>query len=57
MQKYDLPEFAIQHFIEVAVDYQNGVFKGTDNVIEQITGKAPQTVEAFVRANRELFQA
>ncbi|MCX5545103.1 NAD(P)H-binding protein [Paraburkholderia sp. CNPSo 3076] len=57
LQKYDLPEFAIQHFIEVAVDYQNGVFKGTDSIIEQVTGKAPQTVEAFVRTRRELFRA
>ncbi|CAG9247466.1 NAD(P)H-binding protein [Paraburkholderia unamae] len=57
LQQYDLPEFAIQHFIEVAVDYQNGVFKGTDSIIESVTGKAPQTVEAFVRANRDLFQA
>lgn len=57
LQQYDLPEFAIQHFIEVAVDYQSGVFKGTDSIIESVTGKAPQTVEAFVRANRDLFQA
>ena len=57
LQKYDLPEFVIQHFIEVAIDYQNGVFKGEDSIIEQITGKAPQTVEAFVRANRQLFEA
>ena len=57
LQKYDLPEFVIQHFIEVAIDYQNGVFRGKDSMIEQITGKAPQTVEAFVRANRQLFGA
>jgi uncharacterized protein YbjT (DUF2867 family) len=57
LQKYDLPEFMIQHFIEVAIDYQNGVFEGTDHIIEQVTGKAPQTVEEFVRANRQLFQS
>jgi uncharacterized protein YbjT (DUF2867 family) len=57
LQKYDLPEFAIQHFIEVAVDYQNGVFEGTDHVIERITGKAPQTVAEFVRANHAFFKA
>jgi uncharacterized protein YbjT (DUF2867 family) len=55
LEKYDLPEFTIQHFIEVAVDYQNGVFVGEDSVIGQVTGKAPETVEDFVRANRELF--
>lgn len=57
LKKYGLPEFTIQHFIEVAIDYQNGVFKGADSVIEKITGKAPQTVAEFVRANRSLFQA
>ncbi|MGF6573380.1 NAD(P)H dehydrogenase (quinone) [Paraburkholderia sp. GAS333] len=57
LKKYGLPEFMIQHFIEVAIDYQNGVFAGTDSVIEKITGKAPQTVGEFVRANRRLFQA
>jgi NAD(P)H dehydrogenase (quinone) len=56
LNHYDLPEFTIQHFIEVAVDYQNGVFEGTDSVIEQVTGKAPQTVEEFVRANRKAFE-
>ncbi|WP_322093166.1 NAD(P)H-binding protein [Paraburkholderia bannensis] len=55
LQKYDLPEFAIQHFIEVAIDYRNGVFKGTDQVIEQVTGRAPQTVAEFVEAHRPLF--
>ncbi|MBN3810482.1 NmrA family NAD(P)-binding protein [Paraburkholderia sp. Ac-20347] len=57
LQRYDLPEFMIQHFVEVAVDYRNGVFKGSDQIIEQVTGKAPQTVEAFVRANSQLFSA
>jgi uncharacterized protein YbjT (DUF2867 family) len=57
LKKYDLPEFAIQHFIEVAIDYQNGVFAGTDSVIGKVTGKAPQTVEEFVRANRQRFLA
>jgi uncharacterized protein YbjT (DUF2867 family) len=55
LRKYGLPEFMIQRFIEVAIDYQNGVFSGKDSVIGQITGTAPQTVQAFVRANRQLF--
>jgi uncharacterized protein YbjT (DUF2867 family) len=56
LQTYDLPEFVIQHFLEVAVDYQNGIFGGVDGVIGQITGQAPQTVADFVRANRPLFE-
>lgn len=55
LEKYDLPEFTIQHFIEVAVDYQNGVFVGEDKVIGQVTGMAAETVEDFVLANRAIF--
>ncbi|SDC71199.1 Uncharacterized conserved protein YbjT, contains NAD(P)-binding and DUF2867 domains [Cupriavidus sp. YR651] len=55
LEKYDLPEFVIQHFLATAVDYQNGIFSGADGVISQITGKAPQTVADFVKANREAF--
>lgn len=57
LKTYGIPDFMIQHFGEVAVDYQNGVFAGSDSVIERVTGKAPQTVEQFVRANRSRFQA
>jgi len=56
LQKYDLPEFLIQHFLEVAIDYQNGIFAGTNTIIEKITGKAPQPVEAFIIANRRAFE-
>jgi uncharacterized protein YbjT (DUF2867 family) len=57
LETYGLPEFLIQHFIEVAIDYQNGIFAGTNDVIEKITGQAPQTVEAFVTENRSAFDA
>lgn len=56
LQTYDLPEFVIQHFLAVAVDYQNGIFAGVDGVIGQITGQAPQTVADFVGVNRPLFE-
>ncbi|GAB5094572.1 NmrA family NAD(P)-binding protein [Caballeronia sp. HLA56] len=56
LSQYKLPEFMIQHFIEVAVDYQNGVFEGRDEIIGRVTGKAPQTVEEFVEANRAAFE-
>ncbi|MFB9126794.1 NmrA family transcriptional regulator [Paraburkholderia dipogonis] len=56
LETYGLPEFMIQHFLEVAIDYQNGIFAGTNDVIENITGQAPQTIDAFVAANHEAFQ-
>ena len=57
LKKYGLSEFMIQHFEEVAVDYQNGVFAGTNDVIARITGTPPQTVEEFVATNRHAFDA
>ncbi|APR38179.1 NmrA family NAD(P)-binding protein [Paraburkholderia sp. SOS3] len=50
-----VPEFMIQHFVEIAIDYQNGIFSGTNDVIERITGAAPQPLEAFLAANRDAF--
>jgi len=40
-----------QHFQEIAVDHQNGIFAGTDNVVERITGKAPISLPEFLRQN------
>ena len=56
LSKFDLPEFVVQHFLAIAVDYQNGIFAGVDGVIGEITGQAPQTVEQFVTAYRQAFQ-
>lgn len=55
LEKYGLPEFMIQHFLAIAIDYQNGIFSGADGVIGEITGQAPQTVGDFVQANRQAF--
>src|SRR5437899_5942411 len=30
LEKFGLPEFLIQHFCAIAVDYQNGIFAGAD---------------------------
>jgi len=37
-------------------DYQNGVFAGTDNLIETVTGRKPITVADYVASNKTLFQ-
>ncbi|RQS24244.1 NmrA family NAD(P)-binding protein [Burkholderia sp. Bp8998] len=57
LEKYNLEEFLIQHFEEVAIDYQNGIFAGTNDVIARITGHPPQTIDAFVATNRHAFDA
>jgi len=56
LEKYGLPEFLIQHFLAIAVDYQSGIFSGADGVIGEITGQAPQTVGEFVQANLHAFK-
>lgn len=40
-----------QHFQEIAKDHQNGVFAGTNHVVEWITGQSPTSLPDFLRAN------
>ncbi|WP_245611838.1 NmrA family NAD(P)-binding protein [Nevskia soli] len=47
--------YLAQHLRNVSIDHTNGVFAGTNDVIESIGGRPPTTVEAFVRANRQTF--
>ena len=63
----DIPEFAdalnsdgygpflVQHLSNVAQDYRDGIFGGTNNLIEDITGVPAMTVEQFAIANRARF--
>lgn len=52
-----LPPFLIQHLIEVAQDYQHGVFEGEDSIIGEVTGEPPMTVQEFVTLHKKLFNA
>jgi uncharacterized protein YbjT (DUF2867 family) len=49
-------EFLIQHLREVAIDHTNGVFEGTNGFVEEIGGRPPLTVEAFVAKHRSAFE-
>ena len=55
LEKFGLPEFLIQHFCAIAVDYQNGIFLGADKVIAEVTGEPPMTVQDFVASHRAAF--
>jgi uncharacterized protein YbjT (DUF2867 family) len=55
LEKFGLPEFLIQHFCAIAIDYQNGLFSGTDKIIAGVTGKSPMTVQEFVTMHRNAF--
>jgi uncharacterized protein YbjT (DUF2867 family) len=46
----------VQHLRNIAVDYRNGVFAGTNDLVEQIGGQPPRSVERFVRENLTAFQ-
>ena len=47
--------FLFQHLREVAIDHQNGIFAGTNDLVEKIGGRPPMTLEAFIDKNREVF--
>ena len=55
LEKFGLPEFLIQHFCAIAVDYQNGIFLGADKIIAEVTGVPPMTVQDFVASHRAAF--
>jgi NAD(P)H dehydrogenase (quinone) len=55
LERLSVPPFLVQHLCAVALDCQNGLFAGTDDIIEEITGKPPLTVQAFVSSHRKAF--
>jgi NAD(P)H dehydrogenase (quinone) len=57
LEKADLPEFMVQHFCAIALDYQNGIFSGEDKIIAEVTGQPPMTVQEFVTLHRNAFTA
>ena len=48
--------FLIQHLREVALDHQNGLFAGTNDLVEKIGGRPPMTLEEFVTKHRKAFE-
>jgi NAD(P)H dehydrogenase (quinone) len=48
-------DHAIQHLSSVAIDYRNGIFQGTNNLVEVIGNRTPLSVEAFVDEERGAF--
>ncbi len=48
-------EYIMQHLGEVAIDHTNGLFAGTNNFVEEIGGRPPQSVEAFLAKHKHVF--
>jgi len=47
--------FTVQHLKEVAIDHQNGIFAGTNDLVEKLGGRPPMTLEAFIDKHRQAF--
>ena len=47
--------YFIQHIAAVAQDCRDGIFSGTNDLIEKLTGKMPMTMEDYITKNRPLF--
>jgi uncharacterized protein YbjT (DUF2867 family) len=47
--------FLFQHLREVAIDHQNGIFAGTNDLVEKLGGRPPMTLEAFIQQHRAAF--
>jgi NAD(P)H dehydrogenase (quinone) len=45
----------IQHLSNVAIDYQNGIFAGTNDIVERVGGAPPTGVASFVADHRAAF--
>jgi uncharacterized protein YbjT (DUF2867 family) len=52
---YRFHPFLTQHLVEVAQNYQDGIFAGTNDVVERITGTPALSVRAFLEKHREAF--
>ena len=47
--------FLFQHLREVAIDHQNGIFAGTNDLVEKLGGRPPMTIEAFIEKHKSAF--
>jgi NAD(P)H dehydrogenase (quinone) len=44
-----------QHFHEIAKDHQDGVFAGTNDTVERITGRRPISLPDFLESHKAVF--
>ena len=52
---HKFPPFLVQHLVEVAQDYREGIFAGTNDAVETITGTPALSVAALIQENRGAF--
>ena len=47
--------WSFQHLREVAIDHQNGIFAGKNDLVEKLGGRPPMTLEVFIEKHRAAF--
>lgn len=52
-----LPAHLVQHLSNVAIDYQNGIFAGTNDIVARVGQRLPLSVEQYVREYRRDFDS
>jgi NAD(P)H dehydrogenase (quinone) len=52
---YKFPPFLVQHLVEVAQNYRDGIFSGVNDNVETITGMPALSVAAFLEKYRKAF--
>ncbi|MFD7291482.1 NAD(P)H-binding protein [Streptomyces sp. NPDC059863] len=57
LEKRGASPHMIQHLLAVAVDYRNGIFAGTNDLVKKIGGTDPLDVEGFVTQNRAFYES
>ncbi len=50
-------DFFWQHLAEIAIDHQEGVFAGTNDLVQRIGGEPPMTLDEFVEKHRSELTA
>ncbi|HWT96476.1 MAG TPA: NmrA family NAD(P)-binding protein [Terriglobales bacterium] len=53
--RYKFPPFLVQHLVEVAQNYREGIFAGTNDIVEKVTGTPALSVPAFIDKHRNVF--
>ena len=52
----DMTDSLVTHLKAVALDYQDGIFRGETDVIQRIGGQPPLSLDAFIREVRPVFE-
>lgn len=54
-QQYKFPPSLVQHLVEVAQNYREGIFAGVNDVVEKVTGTPALPVQAFIEKYRDVY--